>query len=678
MEADQTRRNPIDRVLERLSQVSRENGGFKALCPAHNDINPSLKVDEADNGDALLKCFAGCAAESIVQAIGLKMSDLFAADNVRPLKPKKRVAATYDYVDENGELVHQTVRYDRPSGESGRFSQRRPDGNGGWIWSLKGIEPLLYRLPEVIAARDAGRYIFVCEGEKDADNARKALGITATCNPMGAAKWRTSHSEALRGAHVAIIPDNDEAGRKHVELVAERLVRVAASVKIVELPGLGDKGDLSDWIERGGSRTQLEDLVRATEIARPAEDLGARNAHVLGERVLLGKMIREGIEPPVHLEKDVLIEGAVHWLYGASESGKTWLALYLIKRQIEAGETVIYFDKENGPEIVGERLEELGCDPERLDEHLIYREEPNLVLREDVQEAYTQLLDDTRPVLMVFDSARGFLTSAGLEENSNDDLDKWYEFILKAARNRRVAVVVLDHIPKDGVSARGAGRKRDLADVMWSVKATLPFDQENTGTVRLTREKGRRGGLPEHVVFSVGGGESGFVFERSAGTFEPQVSRSELSDKEKVVLTYLEEVGDRGASWAELLHLLHGAKSTCSRITKKLMEPPWNLVRKHQGRYYANGPMEPKPGNRKPETSGSTEFHSGSTEPTEPGVRGGGSTGSTTLKGGTMEPPTEGAEPTEVEHRLIDQLVYQGMSRKEATKEVLRDREGRE
>src|SRR5262249_8439441 len=89
------------------------------------------------------------------------------------------IVATYDYADETGKLLFQTVRYYHKN-----FAQRRPDGNGGWIWNLEGVRRVLYRLPEVTAAQT----VCIAEGEKDAENLR-TLGFVATTNPMGAGKW---------------------------------------------------------------------------------------------------------------------------------------------------------------------------------------------------------------------------------------------------------------------------------------------------------------------------------------------------------------------------------------------------------------------------------------------------------------------------------------------------------
>jgi Bifunctional DNA primase/polymerase, N-terminal/AAA domain len=311
----------------------------------------------------------------------------------------------------------------------------------------------------------------------------------------------------------------------------------------------------------------------------------------LGERILLGKLITEGIEPPTHLEPDVLIDGAVHWFHGTADTGKTWLAAYLAKHRIEAGENVLIWDKENGPEIYGERLEALGCDPETIDRHLFYHGEPNLRLDDDVLEAYMMRLDEVDPVLVIYDSARGFLTSAGLEENSNDDLDKWYEGILKPVRNRRCAAVVLDHDPKDGNTARGAGRKKDLCDVMWAVKCPYPFDESKVGMIRLVLEKGRRGGLPPSVAFSVGGGENGFIFERSVETIE--FEEDGLTDSQRKALEALEsEAGTDGATWKQWWDASGMAKTTFTDARRELENR--GLIVKQNERYFVTGRRGPE------------------------------------------------------------------------------------
>ena len=169
----------------------------------------------------------------------------------------RKIFAKYDYVDEEGRLIFQCLRYDPKS-----FSYRRPDGHGGWISNLRGVRRVLYRLPEVLSAVRAGNTIFVVEGEKDVDKLID-LGVTATCNPSGATKWKADYSDCLVGANVVVIPDCDEAGRAHAEQVAESIVARGGQAQIVDL-GLQDGLDISDWLASDGSPEKLMQMVAET------------------------------------------------------------------------------------------------------------------------------------------------------------------------------------------------------------------------------------------------------------------------------------------------------------------------------------------------------------------------------------------------------------------------------
>jgi len=232
--------------------------GWLVRCPAHNDNGPSLSVTPVD-GKVLVKCMAGCTTPDVCKALNIEMSDLFFDIGEKDRKHERQgpgeIQKTYDYQDESGELLFQVVRYVPKS-----FRQRRPDGNGGWVWNLKGITPVLYRLPDVKRALVENKDIFLVEGEKDADNLQ-AIGLTATTCPMGAGKWHETYSETLRGACVIILQDADSAGRKHAGLVALALHGKAASLKV--LPAF-DVKDVSDWLIAGHTRAELEEIVSKT------------------------------------------------------------------------------------------------------------------------------------------------------------------------------------------------------------------------------------------------------------------------------------------------------------------------------------------------------------------------------------------------------------------------------
>lgn len=253
-------------LLCRKLGVEDDPGRSNHICPFHDDQNPSLSIFRGEKGEWRFKCH-GCdcggtvvdalmAREGIDQAEAIRRLTDGQAEGAEPTKgtapppdeesrkqtvvvntdgpsgrqqPDKRIVAEYSYHDADGNLLYQVVRY-----EPKNFRQRRADGNGGWIWNLKGTPRVLYRLPELVKA-DPDDPLFIVEGEKDADNLH-AVGVVATTCPQGAGKWsKLSDDTALHGRCIVIVPDSDEAGSKHAEDVAARLHGKAATVSVLDL-----------------------------------------------------------------------------------------------------------------------------------------------------------------------------------------------------------------------------------------------------------------------------------------------------------------------------------------------------------------------------------------------------------------------------------------------------------
>ena len=258
---------PVERLLAKLPDAKQAGKGWSARCPAHEDRRASLSIGEGEDDRALVKCHAGCKPDAICTAVGLRVVDLMpTADTLpKPSKPRgngrPRIVAQYDYRDEAGNVLFQAVRFDPKD-----FRQRRPKLGGGWDWSVKGVRVVPYRLPEFLA--EPARPIVVAEGEKDCDNLAR-IGVLATCNAGGAGKWTAEHSAFLRGRRVIVLVDNDEAGRNHAHQVAQSLHGIAESVQIVELPDLPAKGDVSNWIEAGGTKEELKRLAEAAPVWTP-------------------------------------------------------------------------------------------------------------------------------------------------------------------------------------------------------------------------------------------------------------------------------------------------------------------------------------------------------------------------------------------------------------------------
>lgn len=264
--------SPLDLILSRLDKVKQAGNGFMARCPVHDDKNPSLSITEGDDGRVLLKCFAGCSTEDIVKALGLTMADLFPHKEKPAQQHRKKTSQkpTYVYTDTEGKPLFGIIRM--PVKGEGRFRAVHPDGKGGWIYGMGKVNPTLYNLPRVIEAASRGELVFVVEGEKDADNLAK-VGLTATTNPFGAETWKPDYADYLIGADVVIIPDNDDAGRRHAEQVARSLVGKAKRIRVLELPNLPEKGDVSDFLESGGTKEDLLSMAEQAPEYEPKEAL---------------------------------------------------------------------------------------------------------------------------------------------------------------------------------------------------------------------------------------------------------------------------------------------------------------------------------------------------------------------------------------------------------------------
>lgn len=226
-----------------------------------------------------------------------------------PDAPQK-IVATYEYESAEGACAYRVHRM----GPRKTFWQQLPDGRKPK--DDPNFTPLPFRLPRILANPDAA--VWIVEGEKDV-LLLESHGLVATCNHGGAGAWDDRHAQWLIKRNVVILPDNDAAGRDHAQKVAASLYGKAAAIKLVELAGLDEKGDVSDWLE-SNSIDALKSIVRASvPLQRVQTPLPVMSMQEVVEM------------PPVEwLIEDWISEESLNMIYGASGSGKTFLALSML------------------------------------------------------------------------------------------------------------------------------------------------------------------------------------------------------------------------------------------------------------------------------------------------------------------------------------------------------------
>jgi hypothetical protein len=252
--------------------------GAEALVPgpghSPEDRSLAIKVDEAAQDGFLVHSFADddprVCRDHVRKKLGLP--EFEPSRKKRPNeggRPFSTTVAKYVYRLADSRPYLQVQRT-----AAKQFFQYRWDGEK-WLSGKPKGPKVPYMLPQLMAASSASP-VYVVEGEKDADNLAK-IEFVATCNSEGAdngsgGKWTPDLNQYFEDRHVYIIPDNDAQGRKHAQHVARQLDPIAASVRIVELPDLPPKGDVSDWLKSDKAGVKLSKIANAAPLWEPSAD----------------------------------------------------------------------------------------------------------------------------------------------------------------------------------------------------------------------------------------------------------------------------------------------------------------------------------------------------------------------------------------------------------------------
>jgi KaiC/GvpD/RAD55 family RecA-like ATPase len=459
---------------------------------------------------------------------------------VRQIGEAKRakVVATYRYLDLNGDLLYEVLRTEPKS-----FKQRRPDGKGGWIWSMKGRPTTLYQIPELIPGLMAGDPILVVEGEADVD-ALRAVGCVATCNTGGAGKWRDELSAAFLKSdrcEIRVVQDRDEPGEKHARQVFDSISAIlpeGSSIRIVEAAEGKDAADHlaagrtveefvqiwpepEDLLESDPQRFKRAQLRKALE--RPEKTL----SFVSDDPELRANQIDD--RQPLFKTGLAKAPFYTHWrgcvaISGEPSTGKSYIAISTAIDAALAGWDVFYLSAEMHQDLIRDRAalavasanvpDDLWRDQRTRTDVITAAKRIRLpdtwnhldvgigVTIEDVVGMLAETIT-ARPTLVVFDSLSSFVDA--MDDGKGGDtfgmsalrhVTKWVVGTRKLSHGH-IAFLLLSELNKEGVSkGRFLDHRCDTA-----LSMTKDPDNESIKKIRIIKNWwGRTGDLGDFLL----------------------------------------------------------------------------------------------------------------------------------------------------------------------------------
>ena len=599
----------LDEFLTHLDGVKKTGPTqYMACCPVksahkHGDRAPSLSVGKGNNGSIVFYCQGGCSQESVLQALGLSMKDLF-PDGDRPRqeyrpRPTSRedrgsIAAQYDYTDENGQLLARKTRWETAvDGKRKKtFTWSHPAGQG--FQSGRNGMAVPYRLPELVKAEP----VFLCEGEKDVDNLR-AQGLAATCSPDGAgtgSKWRDTYTPYFAGKTVYILQDNDDVGKKFAQYEAEKLSPVAQEVKVLDLtalwPQLPEHGDISDVMEHLGATQALADLLELADKAPRWEPPPLEKSPFLSSFHTLSDFTEE---EPSWLVEGWIPEGQITLLAADGGTGKTTMWCNLVAA-LSSGRPCLL----DSPDVKREPLKEAFFSTEDSVKKKLKRQlrqaganEGNILttdfssgggdaLRELKlgSDRLREVIANFRPALCVFDPIQGFLPSR-VNMGSRNEMRDCMAPLIALGEEFGTAFFIVCHTNKR-MGASDRSRLADSADLWDVARSVLMMGYTGEpGQRYLSHEKNNYADRQETLLLSFGEGgqlvKEGTTWKRDREFMQEAVTQRSAPQREECKAFLLEKLGEHGNSMAskELENLAKAAgysRATIRRAKDELKE----------------------------------------------------------------------------------------------------------
>ncbi len=244
----------IEKIGHALGGCKKNTSGVLCKCPCHDDKTSSLSLKITENQKLAINCFAGCSFETV--RAELDKRGLLEKKEETAKKSDYEIIAIYSYTDENGVELFQKYRTRTKKGLHRRKNPNSTSKKDEWIYNIKDTRNVLYNLPAVLKSD----VVYLCEGEKDADNLNR-LGLCATTNNAGALSWRDSFTQSLKGKNIIVCQDNDRAGEMRTAKLYQELIREVKSFRVFIPSGVPEHGDVTDWLDIGGDAQNINILA---------------------------------------------------------------------------------------------------------------------------------------------------------------------------------------------------------------------------------------------------------------------------------------------------------------------------------------------------------------------------------------------------------------------------------
>lgn len=465
--------------------MERKPGQWRALSPLRQENTPSLDISLGQNGQVIFFDFGDNRpdlAERMAIALGLTMQDLWPVTNGYKNGNGVKVNSTnnvqldlnapdaiYNYIT-SGVLFYQVLRFEKDTLGNPlvkkEFRQRAANGQ----WSLTGVQRILYRLPELHAAKP-DTWVFLCEGEKDVDRLVWE-GLIATTNVNGGQDWQPAYTLELAGRRVCILEDNDQAGRDRTKKLCLELHGHVTELKVLTAKELGVQGhnhaDITDALDV--YRTiKPEDLITLAESAPAWQP--PQTAKVKWE----ADELMTAVFPPPKWFVEGLLTVGLGTLAGRPKLGKSWLLMSWAIDIARGGQVlgkatrlgkILYLALEDNPRRLQDRLKKLGyTSGEGI---TFFTKWPDMLRENGIQELREKITNDNYQFVVIDTVERSVLWGRDKEEG----IKIVYTTLHAMAHDLDVAILLIDHHRKSGMFNAG-----DVVDeVMGSTGKVGPLD----------------------------------------------------------------------------------------------------------------------------------------------------------------------------------------------------------